>query len=141
MERLIWRSGRFRRERKVPFGCYKSEEGLHPWIQEDETVLNDGLNPRERSALQGQTGGYQCSGAGGAEDSGRWACPGRRPERRRRKPEREPIVSPDFKVGRGRGLWRKTKKGQGDMEKPGKTHLGEDQAEVFRRDGSSSRAQ
>ena len=31
LERLIWRSHRFRRERKVPFGCYKSEEGLHPW--------------------------------------------------------------------------------------------------------------
>ena len=33
------------------------------------------------------------------------------------------------------------KKGQGDVEKPGKTHLREEQAEVFRRDGGSSRAQ
>ena len=33
------------------------------------------------------------------------------------------------------------KEGQGDVEKPGKTHLREEQAEVFREDGGSSKAQ
>ena len=106
--------------KKSSIWLLQKRERIAPWIQEDETVLNDGLNPRERSALQGQTGGYQCAGAEGAEDIGRWACPGRRPERRRIKPEREPIVSPDFKVGRGRGLWKRLRKGKETRKSQGR---------------------
>ena len=39
-------------------------------------------------------------GAGGAEDIGRWACPGLCLEWKRRKPRREPMVRLDLKVGR-----------------------------------------
>ena len=88
------------------------------WVQERGQHWKDRLE------------GVSVQGEGGAEDIGRWACPGRCPERKGRKLKREPIVWPDFKVCRGRGLWRETKKGKETWKSQGR-HISEKSRQRF----------